>query len=310
MRALIVSNMWPTDARPALGTFVRDQVEALRRRDDIDLTVVTFPPGGANYLRAAGRLRRLGSFDVVHAHFGLTALPALAVRTERRGVTLHGTDLIAPRSRRVTTAVLPRYDVVGVPSAHALGLLPGSERHRAHVLPCGIDMHRFTQIERGEARRALGLDPSAPFALFPYDPTRSNKRHDLAVAASRGHDLVALGHEPRERMHLWLAAASVVLCPSTWETFGMSAAEAAACGTAVIATPTGAHGELLDPLPWCICEPFDLDRWSAAVDAALASDTQHADGYAHVMQWSSDAMAQRLVHAWQHPTDARRQSRG
>lgn len=310
MRALIVSNMWPTDERPALGTFVRDQVEALQRRDDLEVELATFPPGGANYLRAIPELRRRGRFDVVHAHFGLTALPALAVRAGVRGVTLHGTDVINPRSRRITTRVLPRYDLVGVPSAHAVGLLPYRDRDRAQVLPCGIDMRRFTPLERRAARRALGLDPEAPFALFPYDPVRPNKRHDLAAAASRGHHLVALGHEPRERMHLWLSAASVVLCPSTWETFGMAAAEAAACGTPVIATPTGAHREVLGPLPWCTCEAFDLDVWRAAVDAAIGADTQHDGGWEHVAQWSSDAMAERLVIAWRQATGTPRQSQG
>jgi teichuronic acid biosynthesis glycosyltransferase TuaC len=222
-------------------------------------------------------------------------------------VTLHGTDVINERSRRVTTAVLPRYDVVGVPSQHAVGLLPYRDRDRAQILPCGIDMHRFTRVSRVEARRTLGLDPSAPFALFPYDPARPNKRHDLAASASRGHHLVALGHEPRERMHLWLNAASVVLCPSTWETFGMAAAEAAACGTPVIATPTGAHRDVLDPLDWCTCEAFDLEVWRRAVDAAIAADEQHGDGWEHVSQWSSDAMAQRLVSAWHRATEASRQ---
>ncbi|MBO9531945.1 MAG: glycosyltransferase family 4 protein [Solirubrobacteraceae bacterium] len=310
MRALIVSNMWPTAERPALGTFVRDQVEALRRRGDVELELATFPPGGINYLRAVPALRRLGRFDVVHAHFGLTALPALASRGEIHGVTLHGTDLISPRSRRVTTALLPRYDVVGVPSEHAIGLLPHAQRVRAQVLPCGIDMAQFTPLTRAEARTALGLDPSSPFALFPYDPTRPNKRHDLAAAASRGHHLVALGHEPRERMHLWLNAASVVLCPSTWETFGMAAAEAAACGTPVIATPTGAHREVLDPLPWCTCEAFDLEVWRRAVDEAIAADAQHDGGREHVGRWSSDAMAARLVDAWRGATEAHRQSQG
>lgn len=302
--------MWPTAERPALGTFVRDQVEALERRTDVEVQVATFPPGGANYLKAIPGLRRHDRFDVVHAHFGLTALPALAVRAEIRGVTLHGTDLIDPRSRRITTRVTPRYDVLGVPSTHAIGLLSYRDRPRAQVLPCGIDMHRFTPLPRAEARRALGLDPSAPFALFPYDPVRPNKRHDLAAAASRGHHLVALGHEPRERVHLWLSAASAVLCPSTWETFGMAAAEAAACGTAVVATPTGAHREVLEPLPWCTCEAFDLEVWRAAVDAAIAEDRQHDDGWAHVEQWSSDAMAERLVIAWRAATEAHRQGQG
>jgi len=290
--------MWPTPDRPALGTFVRDQVEALRRRDDVELELLTFPPGGVNYLRAVPRLARRRGFDVVHAHFGLTAVPALVAGGTVRGVTLHGTDLVSPRSRAVTLRVLRAYDLVAVPSAHAEALLPAAVARRAEILPTGIDLHTFDAVGRREARRALGLDPDAPFALFPYDPARAVKRHDLAVAAAGPHPLRTLGHEPRERMRLWLSAASVVICPADWETFGMAAVESLACGTSVLATPTGVHAEALTPLAWCECSDFDEPRWRAFVDTAIARDEQHTDGPLHAARWSSDVMAERLVGAW------------
>jgi glycosyltransferase involved in cell wall biosynthesis len=309
VRALVVSNMWPTDERPALGTFVKDQVEALRRRGDVDLEVATFPPGGAHYLRAVPGLARRRGFDVVHAHFGLTAVPALAAGGTVRGVTLHGNDLTAPRSRRVTAAVLPRYDVLGVPSEFARGMVPPAHAGRAQVLPTGIDLHGFEPIPRAEARRALGRDPARPFALFPYDPSRPVKRHDRARDATGAHELVSLGSETRARMRLWLNAASVVLCPADWETFGMAAVEALACGTAVVATPTGVHEEALQAVTWSTCSDFDAARWRQLVDRAISDDVQHTDGPAHAARWSSDAMAERLVAAWDAALGARRQRR-
>lgn len=44
----------------------------------------------------------------------------------------------------------------------------------------------------------------------------------------------------------WLNWADVVLCPSREESFGVTAFEAAANGCAVVATRTGAHGDLID----------------------------------------------------------------
>jgi len=117
MRALIVTNMWPTPAAPARGSFVRDQVNALRELDGVEVDVFAFPPGG--YLRAARDVRRrhgATTYDVVHAHFGLTAWPALALRGAPHVVTLHGTDLRHPRSRRITRAALPFCDLVAAVS--------------------------------------------------------------------------------------------------------------------------------------------------------------------------------------------------
>ena len=57
MRALVVTNMYPTPARPALGSFVRDQVEALRRIDGVEVELFAFAPGGARRLRRRGARR-------------------------------------------------------------------------------------------------------------------------------------------------------------------------------------------------------------------------------------------------------------
>src|SRR5947209_16436558 len=106
MRALVVTSMYPGPSAPARGSFVRDQVQALSRLPGVELELFAFDPGGASpYVRAMGDLRRRyrrTRFDVVHAHFGLTAWPAIAVRTGARALTLHGTDLVHPRSRAVT----------------------------------------------------------------------------------------------------------------------------------------------------------------------------------------------------------------
>src|SRR5581483_11698545 len=114
MRALVVTNMYPTAERPALGVFVRDQVEALKLISDVEVEVFAFDPGNAAaYVRAARELRtRKDRYEIVHAHFGLTAWPALAAHAQRRVVTLHGTDVTNPRSRAITRAALPRYDLV------------------------------------------------------------------------------------------------------------------------------------------------------------------------------------------------------
>jgi len=52
MRALIVTSMWPGPEAPARGSFVRDQVDALRRLPGVDVEVFAFPPKG--YAGAAG----------------------------------------------------------------------------------------------------------------------------------------------------------------------------------------------------------------------------------------------------------------
>src|SRR3954447_12209293 len=112
MRALIVTSMWPSASAPARGSFVRDQVAALQKTPGVDIEVFAFPPRG--YARAARELRRRFGrerFDVVHVHFGLVGWPALLAGLHPLVVTLHGNDLLHPRSRPVTRAALPLMDL-------------------------------------------------------------------------------------------------------------------------------------------------------------------------------------------------------
>src|ERR1700750_2553919 len=174
MRALIVTSMWPSPAAPARGSFVRDQVAALQSTAGVEVEVFAFPPKG--YARAAIDLRRRyrhERFDVVHAHFGLTAWPALAVPHATRVVTLHGTDVRHPRSRRITSAALPRYDLVAAVSPELAREVPGAgESVRVAVRPCGVALARFVPIARATARERLGLEADGRYVLFPADPAR------------------------------------------------------------------------------------------------------------------------------------------
>src|SRR5205823_3179802 len=52
-------------------------------------------------------------YDVVHAHFGLSAWPALAIPARVRALTVHGSDLLRPRTRLATAAVLPLIELIG-----------------------------------------------------------------------------------------------------------------------------------------------------------------------------------------------------
>src|SRR6202000_775903 len=150
-RALIVTNMWPSDARPALGSFVADHVAALRASGQVQLEGFAFRGGGGDPrvvgagARLARRRFRGRRFDVVHAHFGLSAWPALSVPAAVRAVTLHGTDLVHPRSRALTLAALPAQDLVATVSpALAERVRSAVRQGRAvAVLPPGVLVWRF-----------------------------------------------------------------------------------------------------------------------------------------------------------------------
>ena len=304
LRALVVTNMYPSPERPALGSFVRDQVRALQRIDDLDVQVHAFAPGGASsYLRAARDIRRRFAgerYDVVHAHFGLTAWPALAVKARQRVVTLHGTDVYHPRSRRITAGVLGRMDLVGAPTAAFAADVPGAARGRTvALLPCGIDTERFRPLDRRAARVRLGLHPAGRYLLSPSDPARAVTRPDRArELAGDDAELLTLGSVAPEEVPWWVNAANAVVCPADWETFGLACIEALACDVPVLARPTGAHAEALAGIGGVHCGEWDLASWRAALAPHLANRDPRNAGRARALRYSAEALAERVATAW------------
>jgi glycosyltransferase involved in cell wall biosynthesis len=319
VRALVVSNMLPDGAAPERGRFVRDQVQALRRLDGIEVELYEFAPGPRELTRAAAHLRRQyasprtpaargapprrgsPSFDVVHAHFGLTAWPAATVRARVHALTLHGTDVNHPRTLLLTLAALPFIDVLGTVSSSLAQELPlRSARRRAQVLPCGVDVERFHPIPRAEARSQLGLDASGTYVLFPADPSRTEKRHDRAVAlcAAAGTELLTLGGIDPLSVPLWVNAANAVVVPSEREGFGLAVLEALACDVPVLATPVGVHAEALYGVEGATCAPFDLIRWRAALEPHLRAPDPRVQGRARALAFSAAEMAARVAGAW------------
>jgi teichuronic acid biosynthesis glycosyltransferase TuaC len=309
MRALVVTNMYPTAERPPLGSFVRDQVEALRRRGDVEVELFAFGHGPRALVRAARDLRRRYGdrrFDVVHAHFGLTAWPALLARLGPVVVTLHGNDLFVPRSRAATRLALPFTVLPAAVSRAFSANVPGAgTRRRVAVLPVGIDVHRFRPIPRAEARERIGLDPDEPCLLFPHDPARPLKRVDRAREAAGDTRLLTMGNVAPEEVPYWINAANAVVVPSQDEGFGLAVIEAIACGVPAFGTPVGIHPVVLGGLEGAYCAPWDPVRWREALRGPLSQADPRVDGRARAQLFSADRMAARVVAAWRDVVEER-----
>ncbi len=315
MRVLVVTNMTPDAAAPGRGSFVRDQVAALRR-SGVEIRLHSFPVGSREYPRAVRAIRtvlRNDAFDLVHAHYGLAGWCALLAGARPLIVTFHGTDVrhpvVGPMSRRLA----PRLDLV----AGASRALFAAESGRAGlprvagasaVLPCGADIERFMPAPRSEARSRLGLDPGGRYLLFPASVSRRVKRHDRAAELARLVDaeLLSGGAIEPDRMVDWINAANAVLVTSENEGFGLAAIEALACDVPVLSTPVGIAPALLRDLEGCLVEPFDAGRWASVVRAHLDDPDPRIEGRERARWLSVEPMADRVLVAYRELVAGRR----
>ncbi len=306
VRVLVVTNMTPDAEAPARGSFVRDQVAALRE-GGIEVEYFSFPVGSSQYPRAVPRIRRLvrrGGFDLVHAHYGLPGWCALLAGARPLVVTFHGTDVRHPVVGRLSRRLARRLDLVAAASRElfepALGR-PGLSRRAGHaaVLPCGADLERFRPIDRAAARSELGLDPAGRYLLFPAAPGRPVKRHDRAAQVARlaGAQLLTGGDIDAERMPLWMNAASAALVPSEYEGFGLIAVEALGCDVPVLATPVGIAPTLLDGVEGALAAPFDASRWAQLARRHLDGEGR-ITGRERALWFAARPMADRVAVAY------------
>lgn len=276
MRVLVVTNLYPVPDRPTLGTFVGDQVAALRRHPRVSECEVLFIDGltdRRNYARGWPRLwqaLRRRPYDVVLAHYGLTGAIAVSQRRVPVVVTYHAGDILGDRWQRVISRQVYRMatDAISV-SADGLRALPGP----AHHLTCGIDLDNFAPRDRAEARRRFEVADGELAVLFPSSPDRVFKKYPrfqavLEELRSRGHrvrelQLVALS---RQEVPDIMAAADVMVMTSSVEGAPVAIMEALGCGLPVVSTPVAEVPAMLAGARHARVLPFEV---SAFADAAL-----------------------------------------
>ena len=241
----------------------------------------------------AWRLTRGAEYDLIHAHYWLSGVAALALR-ERWGAPVlqmfhtlgrlknraarsvgelepairlqEETRIVGAANRIVAANVVERAELLRDYAAHA---------QRIATIPCGVDTEVFVPGERAAARRGLGLD-ERPMLLWVGRIAPIKGLDTLLDAVGRlqaagtglrllivggdadeprnGHEralrdqierlgLAAavrfVGPQPQDALPAYYAAADVTVLPSYYESFGMVALEAMACGSPVIASRVG-----------------------------------------------------------------------
>ena len=285
MHVLVVSNMYPGPAEPWFGTFVRDQVEDLTGLG-VELDVLHFDgrsDRGA-YLRAARDVRvrlRGGGYDLVHAHYGLTGAVVVLARPRVPVVaTFHGSDYGGPAWQRLVSIAVARQAVSIVVSEDGRARLRASS---ASVIPMGVDTERFVPLDRAKARRELGWNEGARYALLAGSRANPVKRADLfdaavARARTRVPDLqgIALDGYDREHVPLVLNAADVTVLASDHEGSPVTIRESLACETPVVAVPAGDAPSVLVGLPGCSVVPREAGALAGGIESALVAGRHRA----------------------------------
>jgi glycosyltransferase involved in cell wall biosynthesis len=306
VRILLVTQMWPSEENPDLGSFLVPLTNELREiGHEVEVASISRRGGPpTKYARLAAEARSAAKRtepDVVFAHFLFPAgaAGAAAARATRAPLVVmaHGQD-VANLGRIPGVTAATRWVV-----RRAAGVIANSrwladrltERipaaaEKLEVADCGVDLEAFSPRPAESARRELGWDGDGPAFLCVGSLIERKNVVRLADAFARlGRGRLAFvgdgplreavqgrrgvrisGRIPQSEVPGWIAACDVLCQPSLVEPFGQAALEAMAMERSVIATTVGGPPEFVTPAAGVLVDPEDTAAIMAGLEQASA----------------------------------------
>ena len=261
--------------------------------------------------------------DIVHAHFWMSALAALSAAGELGIPVVHTFHALGSVKRRQQGAkdtspperlgierwIARSVDrIVATCTDEVFELLRmGADRRAVSVIPCGVDVERFSPDGPAEARPAgvprlvaacrlverkgigtaicaLADVPGAELhvaggpdrAGLASDP-EARRLRALADEAGVGDRVTLRGRVDRDAMPALLRSADAVVCAPWYEPFGIVPLEAMACGVPVVATAVGGQiDSVVHGVTGVHVPPRDLPALAAALRELLIDDERRA----------------------------------
>ncbi|MET8796510.1 glycosyltransferase [Nocardia sp. NPDC004568] len=261
--------------------------------------------------------------DVAHAHFWMSGLATLAA-APTLGIpvlqTFHalgvvkrryqgGADTSPPARVGLEQGIADRADrVIATCTDEVFELVRmGLPRARTSVIPCGVDLDRFTpdgpRADRSARHRIVSVGRLVPRKGFDIAITAVARLRDTELVLVGGPDdgrltdnpeaqrlsalagelgvadrVHLLGQVPRTEMPPLLRSADVAVCTPWYEPFGITPLEAMACGVPVVAAAVGGLTDtVVDGVTGRLVTPREPGELADAIGGLLDAPRTRAD---------------------------------
>src|SRR5665647_726445 len=284
LRILHITAMYPSNDSPALGSYVKSQVNSLKNFVDNELLIIQGLKGFVPYFLAIPEiLKKIYSadFDIIHIHYGnLSSLVKLLYWGKKPIVTSYcGDDLLGtmifPRKYSVKSLLfkrlntfLVRKDACSIVKSKVLAdKIPNAKR--IEIVPNGVDIIQFHPDDKIIARKNIGLvDSEKTTILFPADPEIPCKNFKLFEKVlsyfnpNKIEVLTFAGNKVRfEDIPDYYNAADIVVFTSLSEGSPNVIKEAMSCNCKIYSTNCGDVAWLLKDIAGSKVLSYNVSEW-------------------------------------------------
>lgn len=288
----------------SISPFVLEQVKAI---NDLNVETNYFfirGKGFYGYLRNFTDLRKkVNKYqpDLIHAHFGLSALLANLQRKIPVVNTFHGSDINDIKNRKYSkiAALFANQNIfVDQKMLHALPIKD------ANVIPCGVDLNIFQPMKKSQARKQMGLGNDKILILFSSSFSNYIKNYPLAKKAisiikDKNIKLFELKGYKREEVVTLMNAVDIALLTSFSEGSPQFIKESMACNIPIVSTDVGDINELIGRTEGCFITSNQPDDVANKIKDALAFG-KRTNGRKKIidLELDSQSIAKRVINVY------------
>lgn len=298
MRVLLVSR-YKEDFPSHIVPFVEEQGEALRAEGvEVDYFQVR-----GSYLSTSAIRTKIKSFrpDIIHAHYGLSAITAELQCKVPVVTTFHNGETLNKGVNFVSSAMSLRAAWCIYVAQHIYDKLYFKRKSRFSILPCGIDLAGCKVTPFEEARAALGFEEGKKYILFggAFSNLRKNYpllHEALALTGRNDVEVLEINGLSRAEVTLRMCACDLFALPTKSEGSPQALKEAMACGCPVLATDVADIKHLLGDLPGHYLCTFNPEEVALRLNEALSFGSR-TEGRIRIIELglTNDLVAKSLI---------------
>ncbi|ARV06771.1 hypothetical protein BTO04_08770 [Polaribacter sp. SA4-10] len=301
MKVLFVSS---GNSANGISPIILNQGASLQNQG-VSVTYFTIKGKGIRgYLKAIPKLQKFikdNKFDIIHAHYSLSAFVATLSGAKPLVVSLMGSDVKSKKYFKLFIKLFNKFSWAKIiVKSEDMKLSLGIKE--VEIIPNGVDFDRFLPIDGKISLIETGWDTTKKHVLFAANPERYVKNFKLAKDAfdllNRSDiDLHFLNEVPNVQLPFYFNAADVVLLTSLWEGSPNVIKEAMACNRPIVSTDVGDINNLIGKTEGCYISSFDpkdiMIKIKKAVNHKL--DTKGREDVKHL---KSNEISQKIINLY------------